>query len=437
MSRTWEENRAIVLRRWPDVLAAIESAPPLADVREVEGTPVTSLSIGGIQLTSAYDRVAEAREQETLVPDEAVEVWVYGLGLGDLPRRLLTRESLRSLVVVILNRALAGEVLARFDFTGWLGEPRVRLALGEHETELRRPFGALPGELRLASADCARLRDLVNVELAAPWVEATLADRDAEFARAILENQERLRTDGDVAELFGTRPGETVFVAAAGPTLSDTFELLRDRSGPLIAVDSALRSLLDAGVIPDVTVSVDVHLSGMAKSFAGDLTALEHSDLVYYPVVPGEVLVRWPGRRLVAYGGHARWAELRSCRPRGVLWVSGSVIHAAVDLAVHMGAARIVLVGCDFGYVGNKTHADGSLLGRAENQPDLRAAGPPGTWVPDVAGGRLASIPNLVGYLRELERYIRAHPDVTFLNASRAGAAIEGTRPAHEVPLGR
>jgi hypothetical protein len=32
----------------------------------------------------------------------------------------------------------------------------------------------------------------------------------------------------------------------------------------------------------------------------------------------------------------------------------------------------------------------------------------------------------MVGYLRDLEVYVAAHPDVTFLKAGRDGAAVEG-----------
>ncbi len=428
----WERNREVLAERFTDVLAALEAAPRLEGVRVVDDTPVPTLSVDGIQLTSAYDRAGEAREQAGLVPEGAQRVYVYGLGLGDLARRLLSRPRLGELVVVLLNRSLAREVLERFDHADWMRDPRVRILLGESLSELLHPFAALPGELSLASLECARLRDLVVLDLAAPHAEERMAEREALFARAIEANRSHLEVDGDVAELFSTKNGSTVLLAGAGPSLEDSFDRLRERTEPLVCVDGALRALLAVGVVPDVVVSIDAHEVGVPRMFEGDLAPMGGATLVYFPVVPAEVIARWPGRRLAAYGEHARWSDLASVHPRGRLWTSGSVTHAASDLAVRMGASSIVLFGCDFGFTRGKTH----VVGNPYSAP-AETSMVPGVWVEDVRGERLPTLPNLCGYLRDFERYVRMHPQVSFFNASREGAAIEGTRPANEVALGQ
>jgi hypothetical protein len=429
----WERNKNVLAERFPEVLAALEAAPRLDGVREVDDTPVPTLSIAGIQLTSAYDRAGEAREQAGLVPEEAREIRVYGLGLGDLQRRLLTRPALEELTVVTLSRSLAREVLERFDNADWMRDPRVRLVLGEDEGDVvRAPFAALPGELSLASAECARLRDLVAMELAAPHTEERLTAQEEQFRLAIQRNLQHVVSDGDVAELFGTRPGGRVFVAGAGASLEGSYDELRSRSDLLICVDGALRALLEAGIRPDVVVSIDAHEVGVSRMFDADLSGLESSTLVYFPVVPEPVVAGWPGRRLVAYGHHARWSDLAVVNPRGRLWVSGSVTHAAVDLAVHTGAKRVVLAGCDFGFSRGRTHVAGNPYSAPAEEVAV-----PGVWVESVRGERLQTLPNLCAYLRDLERYVAAHPEVDFYNASREGALIAGTRPADEVALGQ
>lgn len=425
-------NRDVLSQRWPDLLARLERAPALADVARVDER-VPTLAVGGIRLTSARDRAGEAREQSALIPAGAERAWVYGLGLGDLPRLLLGRPALRELGVVLLNASLARECLARFDQADWLAEPRVRLLWGGDERDVRAPFAALPGELALAAPECARLRDLVQLELAAPWAAERLAEREQHFAAAIARNRARVAADGGVEELFGAWEERTVLVAGAGPTLADALPELARREHPLVAVDGALRALLAAGVVPDVVVSVDSHEVGVPRLFETDLAALAGATLVYFPVVPAVVLERFPGRRLVAYGDHARWAELAAAHPHGRLWVSGSVTHAAVDLAVKGGARRVVLLGCDFGFAHGLTHVAGNPYSRPAAE-----AGVPGAWVEDVRGGRLPSLPNLCGYLRDLERYVRAHPEVRFRNASTAGAAIQGApAPEEGAALGR
>ncbi len=104
-----------------------------------------------------------------------------------------------------------------------------------------------------------------------------------------------------------------------------------------------------------------------------------------------------------------------------MLYVGGSVLHPAVDLAVKMGAATITLFGADFAFPMNKTHAgwkDGEL-GPGVNEARH--------WVLDGHGHKVRTQLNFRRYLCELERYIAAHPQVRFLNSSRAGARIIGS----------
>jgi hypothetical protein len=49
-----------------------------------------------------------------------------------------------------------------------------------------------------------------------------------------------------------------------------------------------------------------------------------------------------------------------------------------------------------------------------------------GRTVLDGEGRRLASDTNLIGYLRDLEGFVRRHPAVRFRKAGRRGAAMEG-----------
>ena len=134
-----------------------------------------------------------------------------------------------------------------------------------------------------------------------------------------------------------------------------------------------------------------------------------------------QVLVAWKGLRYAGYSASPIYAALRQQIAKAQLYVGGSVLHPAVDLAVKMGAARITLFGADFAFPMNKTHAgwnDGDL------GPGVNLAR---HWVLDGHGQRVKTQLNFRRYLGELERYIAGHPEVRFLNSSRAGAMIAGT----------
>ncbi len=419
------ENRVLLARRAPELLHVLDDAPAPREELAIVGVPAPVLRIDGVQLASAYDPRAEAELQALLVPRGSSRATLYGVGGGALPRVLLARDELEELVVCVLSPTAFARTLAHADHSDWLADPRVRLVDGARVEELEFPFALAPAELRLAQGGAKRLRDLVELELTSPYLSRH-HDRHAPLiARRLEENRALVALDGDVAELFGTRVGACCQVVAAGPSLPAQLERLRTRHArePLIAVDAALRTLLDGGLRPDVVVSMDLDQAALARLLAASPAEARRCRLVYFPVVAREVLEAWPGPRLAAYGEHARYTELFAELPRGRLWSAGSVLHAAVDLAVRMGAARVALSGADFAVLGGQSHAAGFAW---RKELDV-------TRLPRVQNGHgreVPTLPNLRGYLRDLERYIARHGEVEFVNQSRDGARIAGARYA-------
>jgi len=243
-----------------------------------------------------------------------------------------------------------------------------------------------------------------------------------EVTQRLQSSAELVASDRDVAQLFGTQPGREVFVIATGPSLERHFERLREiraqaRRPLFICVDTAYRPLLKQGIEPDIVVSIDHRISGLhlppEKSAA--------ITLVYLPMVDPRILALWQGPRYVGYSASPIYARMREQLPKAQLYVGGSVIHPAVDLAVKMGAEQVTLFGADFAFPMNKTHA-GWLDG--ELGPQLGAAR---HWVLDGYGQRVRTQLNFRSYLCELERFIAGHPRVRFYNSSRDGAMIAGT----------
>lgn len=430
--------QSVLEERWPALARRILEAKPPPSVRRLAHGGTRTLLIGGIQLTSARDRRAEARLQASLIPSDASVATVYGLALGDLPRELLGREELRELRVVVLNLGLARLALAsgdsltvggaleardRLEAGDWLADPRVELIDGSLEERVHAPFAACPASLRLADEACARLRDQVHLELATPFIRRRLRAREGELARQLQQNEERVQRDARVSSLFGSRQGANLHLAAAGPTLSRSFDLLRERPAaePLIAVDAALAPLLAQGIVPDFVVCVDASRKGILPYFSGELAACRAATLVYLPVVHADVLERWPGRRLLALSRDARYSALAQAAPQDVLFVSGSVLHPAVDLAVRLGARTVELHGVDLCFPAGQSHVAGAA--HAHEVADWMQRG---VWVLDGNGERVPTLPNLRGYLRDLEAFLERHPEVAFSKRCREGARIEG-----------
>ena len=422
MSEFFQPNAQVIQQRWPALFERLQAEDTSVVQAELVQGLGSTLSVNGIQLTSRHDRVHEARLQAASLAQKP-QLHVYGTGLGDLPTVLLERAGLEQLYVHVLNGALFALVLQLLDQRQWLEDPRVQLFYAGDLSDICTPFFALPAEMLLADDFNAKIRDrLVS--------EVHLGFNNREFDPHLPFIQQRLQDclpvllgDDDVAQLFGTALGRDIYVIGTGPTLEQHYErlaVIREKAGRalFICVDTAYRPLREHGIVPDLVVSIDQRIGFQHLP----VEASDGIPLVYLPMSDPVLLRAWKGKRYGGYSASPVYAALREQYPRALLHVGGSVIHPAVDLAVHMGAARITLFGADFAFPMNKTHAgweDGDL------GPSVSEAR---HWVRDGFGQRVSTQLNFRGYLCVLERYIAAHPHVQFFNSSRAGAMIAGTQ---------
>jgi hypothetical protein len=421
MNEIFQANMEVLQRRWPALWTRLQGEDIDTLSRRVQGCGAT-LSIDGVQLTSRYDRVAEAQVQADSLSLDSKIVHLYGTGLGDVQAVLLARPELERLSVYILNSALFALILGLLDQSRWLSDPRVDLSLAGEHAEMAMPFFALPAEMLLADDFSARMRDRLLSETHLAFNNRHFTAQQPQLLQRLREAESQVRHDPDVVQLFGTLGDREVLVIATGPSLEQHFAALklisaRAQRPLIISVDTAYPPLRQHGIVPDIVVSVDQLISERHLPSEGSQAVT----LVYMPLVPPSVIQQWRGPRYVAYSASPLYDSLRQCLARGTLHAAGSVLHPSVDLAVKMGARRIILFGADFAFPHGKTHAgwqDGDL------GPSISSAR---HWLHDGRGQRVKTQLNFRSYLIELERFIALHPQVQFFNTSRDGARIAGT----------
>jgi hypothetical protein len=420
-------NFVILSRRWPHLALKIEKAadtlPPFSLVEKGAQT----LVIDGIHLTSAYDRSKEAQLQAAQIPLDSSQAWVYGMALGDIPRGLLSRNNLKELTIVVMNCAVAALSLFFFDHRDWLDDSRVRLVDASPSDRLQRPYAVAPACLQLASDRASRLRDLVHLELATPFIRKKHQANNPHLQKRLADNAGFLAQDPSIEPLLKSYKGSTIVVAGAGPTLTDHYGWLKSRKpGPLIAVDAAVKPLLEAGIIPDIVVAIDGHAEIFDLFFANlDRKLLNQSALVYFPVVQHETLSNWPGQRFAAYSNAPIFSDISKRYPKLQLFSSGSVIHPAVDLAARLSTHRVILVGADFSFPGGQSHVSGCTQARPVTGSH---------WVLNSLGERVPTIPSMRGFCRDLEDFLANNTAIRFYNAGPRGAAIQHADLLTEMP---
>lgn len=424
----YNANMSIIRRRWTDIYGLLTNCENLERVEIDASYSVPTLVIDGIHLSSVFDPVREAKLQTSPIAKGSDKVWVYGIGIGALPRQLLAEE-ISHLFTVVLSPAVSRQVFGFLDQTDWLSDSRLTLLSATSDQNIHFPFCVVPPELFLACESSSRLRDNIYLELQTPHIKAQHANKRLLLEEKIQIQSEFIRSDGDVTDLFNTAAGEIFVVAGAGPTLDEHFNWLsRNRKKVrIVSVDAAYKSLSKNEIFPDVVVAIDDHGSLHGLFDQCDLSKATHIPLVYFPQVTKSLLSIWPGPRKTAYTMSPLHEKIKKEIPKGNLYTSGSVIHTAVDLAVKMGAGTIIFMGADFSYPGGKSHSSEFTYSR---KVDLKKRS--SHWVLNGEGERVVTSTNLRGYLRDLENYIETVPEVTFYNASKKGALISGTKHLEE-----
>ena len=422
MSDILEKNLNVIDKKWPKLRELLDLAHlDSFDVAVEQNT----LLVNGIQLTSNYDRLAEAKLQCERIPNNSQIAYLYGVGLGDVPLNLLQRPQIKSLVVCVLNFDLFLHILNVIDHTSWLNDPRVNLTFATQLADVHFPFVALPTELMYCDEASSVVRDRVVVELNHNH-SVRYHEEDNQLAQQeISSNIFALSQDKSVGELFNTVKNGRFIIAAAGPTLSDHFDFIKcfkaeSSSNILVALDASVIALMNENIIPDIVVSIDSQ--GQRLFSKVDFNRLKNTALVYFPRISAELLKSWQGHRYCAYSTGAIFKKVAQEYPKSTLHCAGSVIHTATDLAVKMGADEVTFLGADFGFPRGEVYVKGQSYNFTEQYANSEH------WVLNGKGEKISTMLNYRSYLRDLERYIETKPHITFINGSDEGAKIAGTK---------
>ncbi len=216
-------------------------------------------------------------------------------------------------------------------------------------------------------------------------------------------------------------------VVAAGPSLNKNIQELKKAKGKafIVAVDTAIKPLIAAGIIPDMFAIVDGKkpLDLIQKEEAKEIplvtTINASSDILKYHtgmkffynenyMIAEKILMRGDGQ----YGG---------------VDTGGSVATSAFSLLYKIGLTRIILVGQDLAFTDNKSHADGTFekVMKEENTAGfIMVEGNVEKEVPTTGSLKI--------YLDWYEKYIadireREEEEYRIINATEGGAKIKGT----------
>ena len=247
-------------------------------------------------------------------------------------------------------------------------------------------------------------------------------------------NIDRAQNSGWLYKLFNKRP---VIVVGAGASLD---KILMDRhvinkNAFILSTGTAMMTLINCGIVPDGVILTDPQIVVIKQIVPYYRYKIP---LFALPGVHPEIFNEYSGKySFCLVKNDPLPDEWEEAKKRFInIETGGSVVTAAISLAVLMNSTSIALLGCDFSYPFKKTHATNtfhfrSLLNAINkfSNHEMLNINPEDNdivYVDGVEGDRLLSRKNLRLYHQWTEKFIKQHPDVKFYQISEYGALIKG-----------
>ncbi|MCA9305384.1 MAG: DUF115 domain-containing protein [Phycisphaerales bacterium] len=372
-------------------LASPRAAERVRDAEPADGVVFTETqdegalcaTMDGVALCSKRRPQDEAKRfAESVDFKSSGMIVVLGFGVGHHVRALVERIRGRATIVVFEpDVALLRSVMERVDCS-FLARPDVVVTtdhenLGAISRSLvgHEPLLAMgtviiehaPSRSRLVDTAPKFARALTEyVGTVRMHMITTLVHSDV-TVRNMLMNLDHYVESPGIADLKGAAEGRPAVVVSAGPSLRRNLHLLarpgvRDRV-VIIAVQTVLRPMLEAGIRPHFVTALDYH--EISRRFYEGLSAadVEGVTLVAEPKVNAAVLEAWPGAKrmpsddfLATMLGDSLGGE------RGAIRAGATVAHLSYYLARHMGCDPVILIGQDLGFTDGQYYSKGAAI---------------------------------------------------------------------------
>ena len=253
------------------------------------------------------------------------------------------------------------------------------------------------------------------------------------YARNVFHNLRYLYEGYTIKDLQGILPEDVpVIVVSAGPSLNKNIKDLKAAVGKacIIATDTAMKPLLNAGIIPDLFVVVD----GLKPAELFEHKGISKVGMVTMTAVSTPPMDIHKGKKYFYYSESSfetelikQLDEITEDRTVHIPWLptGGSVAHDAYSLGVQMGAKTLILVGQDLALTGNKVHVDGAFK---NEKCEIDMNSEEYLEIESVDGGMVVSRVDFKNYLNWFEMIAKEWSHITMIDATEGGALIHGSK---------
>ena len=373
-------------------------------------------------------------------------LYFYGLGNGVLIKELLKNEIHRRIMVIEPELEILYVVLHMIDFTEEIESGRLVL-LGFEETD----FPTLIGYFLLYKEH--KWAKTYSLEINAPYYDKLFAEHMQHTNKVIIEalyHSVNIAGNDTVDSLIGLKHHianlstvmetpplhemlkklhscDTAVLVSTGPSLTKQLPLLK-KIAPhvrIVAVDASFPVLYQAGIKPDLVVSIE-RVKESARFFTDmpqeafedvvfALSSVQHRDVVK-SIKGGTLQMSLRPLGLMMYTGPEHW---------GYVGLGQSAANMAYEIVYHSGFKNCILIGQDLAYSADgKSHASGHVFGEENVKTKDKD-----TWVKGWQGkGEVRTNHTWDMFRRSFEKDIGdTKATMLTINATEGGASIYGT----------
>jgi len=453
--------------RFPDLAAGLELDRPETALQQLQAMPqayrlvqakakgcenAPALTINGAFLHSKYNPEEEALRllnSEFFLPEAVHRRCCFaGLGLGYLAEQYIERFPAAEAVIIEPDISVFICFLAARRRASFFRHRQLSLLIGTQPEEAASFLSAAGWN------DVLPFKHAASVEAHKGWFDVfftvlerhrmktginakTLERFGKLWLKNTVKNLDALCSAPKMSCFKNAFTGVPAVVLAGGPSLTEHLAVIK-KSGLhflIIAVDTAMRACLRAGITPDFVLSFDpqywnyLHTAGLDTS-----ASILISEAAVFPAV-----LRQRYRAVFLSNSSAPFARYleQNADTDCVLAAGGSVATTAWDFARYTGAQPIVMAGLDLAYPRKQTHFSGSTFEEAVHTRSSRLSSAEQANViglysafpslrEDYTGGTGLTDRRMLLYAWWFESALAKNPDSKTYNLMPQGLAVPG-----------
>ncbi len=323
-------------------------------------------------LSSSYFPVSEAEKVVKSLRFEKDTVLVVGLGNPYLIRELALANPDKRVLVVEFLESIHSCIFSEKEFKTLLMLPNISVELFDSFEKFKLFVGDLSDfdyyihpSYRFLVPFLTEVETAIRSHLQSVAINKNTIKRFGRvWAKNFLSSLKFVAGVKGVLDLFGKFKDFNTVVIGAGPSLDRDIDLVRKlyNNSVIVASDTSFLPLLRSGIKPDIVVSVDPQSRNFLYLIYEKVydNVIFVCDTLYLPLIYEFV----PNSNIFLFDSPFKlWGEVKKVLgEKGELFVGGSVVCTAIDLAFRIGSGHILLFGNDLSFTDYKMYSGNNIF---------------------------------------------------------------------------